>query len=173
MIEIKNFEKYPFLRESKTKSFQKLEIYKYSPTARLFFLVTPTFLKTPKVLCLDEAKSLVMQGKFVQYKKSSNIYEKINIAWENWSEDWEHDGVFYSANYGTNIDDAPLHDICGYKCRIGYYHGQLVWVHTRYDDTVRYCRFENVDKVPNWINGGWTRKRNVLPVFDNSKGEYI
>lgn len=173
MNQIKNFEQYPFIREAKTQSFQKLEIYKYNPSSQLFFLVTPTLLKKPKVLCLDEVKTLILKGKFVQYKKSSNIYEKINIAWENWSEDWEWNGDLYCANASKDIKEAPYHEVVGGRCRIGYYHGNMVWVYMKPDGHVRYCRFFRIDVPPDWSKGGWTNKRNIHPIFNTATGRYI
>lgn len=174
MNKVKNFDEYPFIREAKTKSFQKLEIYKYSPVSQLFYLVTPTLLNKPKVLCLDEAKTLILKGKFVQYKKSSSIYEKINIAWENWSEEWEHDGERFTADYNTDLRDAPWHHEFGITYKIGYYHGNLVWVSGfQYSPRVCFTKFESIDKKPDWSKQGFTSMRNIKPVYSYSKNCYI
>lgn len=173
-MQIKNFDQYPFIREAKTQSFQKLEIYKYNPVSQLFFLVTPTCLKTPKVLCLDEAKTLILKGKFVQYRKSSKIYEKINIAWENRSEEWEHNGERFAADYNTDLRDAPWHHEFGIAYKIGYYHGNLVWVSGfQYSPKVCFTRFELIDKKPDWSKRGFTSMRNIKPVYSMSKNCYI
>ena len=152
MNQIKNFDQYPFIREAKTKTFQK----------------------TPKVLSLDEAKTLILKGKFVQYKKSSNIYEKINVAWENWSEEWEYDGERFSADYDTDLRDAPWHHEFGIPYKIGYYHGNLVWVSGfQYSPRVCFTRFESIDKRPNWSKQGFTSMRNIKPVYYISQQCYI
>ena len=174
MNQIKNFEQYPFIREAKTQSFQKLEIYKYNPASQLFFLATPTLLKTPKVLCLDEAKTLILKGKFVQYKKSSNIYEKINKSWENWSEDWEYNGQHFSANSISDIRDAPWHHGPMATMKIGYYHGKLVWVTGfQYMPRVCYCKFESIYEKPSWEHVGYTNIRNIKPVYCEETNSYI
>lgn len=174
MNKIKNFDQYPFIREAKTQSFQKLEIYKYNPVSQLFFLVTPTLLKTPKVLCLDEAKTLILKGKFIQCTKSSSIYEKINKSWENWSEEWEYDGKRFTADYNTDLRDAPWHHGPMAAMKIGYYHGKLVWVTGfQYMPRVCYCKFESIYKKPSWEYVGYTNIRNIKPVYCFETNSYI
>ena len=174
MKNIRNFNEYPFLRENKSKSFQKQKIYKYCPSSQIFFLVTPTFLKTPKVLSLDEVNTLILKGKFTQYKKSSNIYEKINIAWENWSDEWTYNGELFFADSKTDLRDAPWHHEFGIPYKIGYYHGNLVWVSGfQYSPRVCFTRFESIIKKPDWSKLGYTSMRNIKPVYSNKKQCYI
>ena len=174
MKTIRNFNEYPFISEAKTKSFQKQKIYKYCPSSQIFFLVTPAFQKTSKVLCLDEAKTFILKGKFVQYKKSSNIYEKINIAWENWSEQWEYNGEEFFVDSSADLRDAPWHHEFGYVCKIGYYHGNLVWVSAfYYAPKVCFTRFVSIDKKPDWSKSGYTSMRNIKPVYSKSKYCYV
>lgn len=173
MIKVKNFEEYPYVREEKSYSFQKRAIYKYSPASQLFYLVTPTNDKFNKVKTLDEISTLIRQHKVVQYKKTPNIYQAINKAWENWDEDWEYEGCFYSTNSHAPISDAPRHEVQRTICRIGYYHGRMVWVYMKPDSHVRYCNFISIDVAPDWSTGGWTNKRNIHPIFNNVTNKYI
>ena len=173
MIEIKDFNQYPFVREAKSKSFQKRAIYRYSSFSEVFYLVTPNYGNVDKVKSIDEIVTLIRQHKMVQYKKSSNIYEAINIAWENWDEDWEWNGTLYSANASKDIEEAPYHEVLGGLCRIGYYHGNMVWVYMKPNGHVRYCRFFRIDVQPDWSKGGWTNKRNIHPIFNTATGRYI
>ena len=171
---IRNFDEYPFLRENKSKSFQKQKIYKYCPSSQIFFLVTPAFQKTSKVLCLDEAKTFILKGKFVQYKKSSNIYEKINIAWENWSEQWEYNGEEFFVDSSADLRDAPWHHGPMAAMKIGYYHGELVWVTGfHYMPRVCYCKFNSIYEKPSWEHVGYTNIRNVKPVYCEETNSYI
>lgn len=173
MIKIKNFEQYPFVREEKSQSFQKRAIYKYSPSSQLFYLVTPNYGKSEKVMSIDEISTLIREHKMVQYKKSENIYQAINRAWENWDEDWEWNGTLYSVNSSNDIDKAPYHEIGHSLYKIGYYHGRMVWVYMKADCHVCYCKFENINKLPNWAFGGWTNRRNIHPIYNNSTNKYI
>lgn len=173
MIKIRDFEQYPFVREEKSYSFQKRAIYRYSSFTKLFHLVTPNYGKQNTIMSVDEITALIRYHKMIQYKKSQNIYQAINRAWENWDEDWEWNGTYYSANSSNNIVDAPLHDVHKIYYRIGYYHGRIVWVYVEPDGKARYCKFIDINTPPDWCKGGWTNQRNIHPIFNNSTNQYI
>lgn len=173
MNKIKDFEQYPYVREEKTYSFQKRAIYRYSPSSKLFYLVTPSNDKNNKVRTVDEISALIRRHKMVQYKKSPNIYQVINKAWENWDEEWEWNGNWYSAGSDINIENAPYHEVLGGLCRIGYYHGRMVWVYMKPDNHARYCNFVSIDIPPDWRTGGWTNSRNIHAIYNTYTGKYI
>ena len=173
MIQIKNFEQFPYVREEKTQSFQKRAIYKYSPASQLFYLVTPNYGKNEKVMSVEEISALIRNHRMVQYKKSANIYQAINRAWENWSEDYEWNGTMYSVNASNSLEKAPWHDIGHSVLKIGYYHGRIVWAYVKPDGHVCYCKFEAINKHPDWSIIGWTHERNIHPIYNNSTHQYI
>ena len=73
MNQVKNFAKYPFVMEAKTKSFQKRKIYRYSANKELFYLVTPMSFdeSESKVKTIDEISSLIRDGKMSQTAEKS------------------------------------------------------------------------------------------------------
>lgn len=174
MIEIKNFDKYPFVMEEKTYSFQNRKIYRYSKNKELFYLVTPSNDPAMKVKTVDEIRTLIRNRKMIQYTKSDNIFQKINKAWENWSDSWTHDGEQFFADAGTDLRDAPWHHEFGITYKIGYYHGNLVWVSGfQYTPKVCFTKFESIDKRPDWSKSGYTSMSNIKPVYSASKNSYI
>lgn len=176
MNQVKDFAKYPFVMEAKTKSFQKRKIYRYSTNKELFYLVTPMSFdeSESKVKTIDEISSLIRDGKMIQYTKSNNIFEKINKAWENWSDEWIHEGKHFSVTSISDIRDAPWHHGPMAAMKIGYYHGELVWVTGfHYMPRVCYCKFNSIYEKPSWEYVGYTNIRNIKPVYCEETNSYI
>ena len=173
-IKVKPFEKFPFVMEEKSQSFHKQKIYRYSENKKLFYIVTPNNDNNNNIKTVDEISVLIKNGKMIQYTKSNKIFEKINLAWENWNDQWEHNGKTFFVSANTDLIDAPWHYGQMPVAKIGYYHGELVWV-TEFQHIPRvcFCRFNDINEAPNWEYSGYTNIRNIKPVFCQETNSYI
>jgi hypothetical protein len=171
-----DFNKYQFVAEKKEGPWKrKIRVWKYSDNSKLFYLVSPPYDKNePKVQPLDFIETGLRLDKFEKYTKSNNIFEKLNLMWNAFSDTWEYDGKTYFADCDSDLRDAPWHHEFGIPYKIGYYHGKLVWVSGfQYSPKVCFIRFESIDKKPDLSKQGFTSIRNIKPVYSNSKQCYI
>lgn len=169
-----DFAKYVFVADKKEGPWKKTRVWRYSDNSKLFYLVSPRYNENePLVQPLDFIETGLRNGKFEKYTKSSNIFEKLNYAWNAFSDSWIHDGSLYSAACNGDLRDAPWHH-GAVSLKIGYYHGKLVWVSGfQYLPRVCFTKFESLDKMPNWTNCGYTSMKNIKPVYSHKDECYI
>ena len=167
-----DFNKFKFIADKKEGPWKKIRIWRYSENRNLFFLASPQYDKNePLIQTIDFIETGLRLKKFEKYINSDNIHQKLNLMWDNFSDQWEYNGNIYFADKDTNLLDAPVHDNIA---RIGYYHGKIVWVSGfQYMPRVCFTKLNSIDELPDWTKGGYTKIHHIKPIFSHKDNCYI
>ena len=179
---IKNFEKFPFVKDKHNN------VWKYVKTKDHFIKVTPWKSGEDRRINRFEIEKRILSNTLIQMTNKPVIHKIINDRWRDEDFSWNYNGnTFYVDQFHSYNDcmKAPIHKFKHkYKdkdgnwreyfneYRIGFHNGDLVWFNPyHYFPQLCIWIFEDIKKEPKGWHS-WGNAKSIRPIY-NDKYEII